>query len=204
MKLDNNKGQKEISNNEFGELIDSTFEIKRKYEKRIIEGNVISILKDSILVDVGLKSEGRIPISEFTRPGHEPEMRVGDKIEVYLDQLDDRNGEVRLSREKAIKQSSWENLQNSFTKGEKIVGIPFNRVKGGFSVDLDGVVAFLPGSQIDSRPLTKDTRELLNKPINLLILKMDKLRGNIVVSRKAIVNSELKAKREELLSKIEV
>ncbi|MBI28523.1 MAG: 30S ribosomal protein S1 [Pelagibacteraceae bacterium] len=201
MKLDNNKGQKEISNNEFGELIDSTFEIKRKYEKRIIEGNVISILKDSILVDVGLKSEGRIPISEFTRPGHEPEMRVGDKIEVYLDQLDDRNGEVRLSREKAIKQSSWENLQNSFTKGEKIVGIPFNRVKGGFSVDLDGVVAFLPGSQIDVKPI-KDPRELLNKSLEMVILKMDKLRGNIVVSRKAIVEEERKEARDELISSI--
>ena len=101
---------------------------------------------------------------------------------MYIDRLDGHNGETRLSREKAIKQASWNKLEESFAKGDIVVGIPFNRVKGGLSVDLDGVIAFLPGSQIDSRHIVKDTKELLNKPMDLVILKMDKYRGNIVVS----------------------
>ena len=120
---------------------------------------------------------------------------------MFLDKLDDSNGEIRLSREKAIKQSSWDNLEKSYQNSEKIIGIPFNRVKGGLSVDLNGVVAFLPGSQIDSKPI-KDTKDLINKPIEMQILKMDKIRGNIVVSRKLILEEKRKKARNELMSNV--
>ena len=141
-------------------------------------------------------------MSEFSRPGHKSEIEVGDETEVFIENVDNANGETLLSREKAVKQKAWHNLQNSFNENQVVTGIPFNRVKGGMSVDLDGVVAFLPGSQIETRQIIKDTKELLNKPIELMILKMDKYRGNIVVSRKAITENELKEQRAELLKNI--
>ena len=193
--------EKHISNEDFSKLIDSTFKNNKKYEKIIIAGNVVSVTKDNILIDVGLKSEGKIPMSEFSRLGKETEIKIGDKIDVYVDNLDDKNGEIRLSREKAIKQASWNKLEKSFKNGEKIIGVPFNKVKGGLSVDVNGVTAFLPGSQIHNKPI-KNTNELLNKPAEMIILKMDKVRGNIVVSRKAIVEEERKEARDELLSNI--
>jgi len=154
------------------------------------------------IVDVGLKSEGRIPLSEFARPGQKAEIKPGETLKVFIENVDGANGETKLSREKAIKQSAWNYLQDCYNKNEVVTGIPFNRVKGGMSVDLDGVIAFLPGSQIDSRKIIKDTKELLNKPLDLMILKMDKFRGNIVVSRKAISDVELKEQRQALLSNI--
>ena len=190
-----------ISNEDFSKLIDSTFENNKKYEKKIVAGNVVSVTKDNILIDVGLKSEGKIPMSEFTRVGKETEIKIGDKIDVYVDNLDDKNGEIRLSREKAIKQASWNELEKSFKDGEKIVGVPYSKVKGGLSVDVNGVTAFLPGSQINNKPI-KNTNELLNKPTEMIILKMDKIRGNIVVSRKAIIEEERKEARDELISNI--
>ena len=134
--------EKHISNEDFSKLIDSTFKNNKKYEKIIISGNVVSVTKDNILIDVGLKSEGKIPMSEFSRLGKETEIKIGDKIDVYVDNLDDKNGEIRLSREKAIKQASWNKLEKSFKNGEKIIGVPFNKVKGGLSVDVNGVTAF--------------------------------------------------------------
>ena len=153
-------------------------------------------------IDVGLKSEGRIPLSEFSRHGQKSEIEVGDETEVFVENVDNANGETLLSREKAVKQKAWHNLQSSFNDNKVVTGVPFNRVKGGMSVDLDGVIAFLPGSQIETRQIIKDTKELLNKPLDLLILKMDKYRGNIVVSRKAITENELKEQRTELLKNI--
>ena len=152
---------------------------------------------------MGLKSEGRIPINEFSRPGQKAELNIGDETEVFIENVDNANGETMLSREKAVKQKAWHNLQDSFENNKVVIGVPFNRVKGGMSVDLEGVTAFLPGSQIETRQIIKDTKELLNKPIELIILKMDKYRGNIVVSRKAITENELKEQRKELLEKIE-
>jgi len=201
MKVNIDKNDLNISNEDFGKLIDSSFQDNKQYEKKILKGNVISINKDNIIIDVGLKSEGKIPMSEFSRMNKESEIKVGDTIDVFVDNLDDNNGEIRLSREKAVKQASWNELEKSFKTGKKIIGIPFNKVKGGLSVDLDGVNAFLPGSQIDNKPL-KNTNELLNKEIEMVILKMDKLRGNIVVSRKAIIEEERKEAREELISNI--
>ncbi len=191
-----------ISNSEYDKMISNSFKNTNVKEKTIIPGKIISIENDIVTIDVGLKSEGRIPLSEFSRPGQNIEVNVGDETEVYIENVDNAYGETLLSREKAIKQKAWHNLQDCFTNNKVVTGVPFNRVKGGMSVDLDGVTAFLPGSQIDTRQITKDTKELLNKPMELLILKMDKYRGNIVVSRKAITESELKEQRKELLSTI--
>jgi small subunit ribosomal protein S1 len=191
-----------LSNEEYEALIAKTFEGTIVKEKTIVTGKVVSIENDLVTIDVGSKSEGRIAISEFHRPGQKPEMNIGDSFDVFIESVDNSNGETVLSREKAIKQQSWNKLQDSFDNNKVVTGIPFNRVKGGMSVDLDGVVAFLPGSQIDTRQIIKDTKELLNKPFDLMILKMDKFRGNIVVSRKAISEVELKEQKEELLNSI--
>ena len=192
-----------ISNSEYEALISKTLNTNFIKEKTIVNGKVISIENDIVIIDVGLKSEGRVPISEFSRPGQTSEIEVGDKLEVYIENFDGANGETKLSREKAVKQKAWNYLQECFTNNKVVTGVPFNRVKGGMSVDLDGVTAFLPGSQIDTRQIIKDTKELLNKPLDLMILKMDKFRGNIVVSRKAISEAELKEQKKQLLNKIE-
>ena len=191
-----------ITNSEYDDLITNSLKKSSAKEKSIATGKIISIDNDIVTIDVGLKSEGRIPLSEFSRPGHKTEIEVGDETEVFIENVDNANGETLLSREKAVKQKSWHNLQISFNENKVVVGTPFNRVKGGMSVDLDGVVAFLPGSQIETRQIIKDTKELLNKPLELMILKMDKYRGNIVVSRKAITENELKEQRTELLKNI--
>ncbi len=197
-----NKVESKISNEQYEELISKTIDNKNIKEKSIVTGKVVSVEKDIIIIDVGLKSEGRVPTSEFSRPGKELEINIGDKLEVYVENVDSVNGETILSREKAVKQNSWNHLQDAFSKNNVVKGIPFNKVKGGLSVDLNGVTAFLPGSQIDTRQITKDTKELLNKPLELMILKMDKFRGNIVVSRKAISDAEFEVQKKELLSNI--
>jgi len=191
-----------ISNSEYDTLIAKSLQNSSAKEKSITTGKIISIENEIVTIDVGLKSEGRIPLSEFSRPGQKTEVEVGDETEVFIENVDNANGETLLSREKAVKQKAWHNLQNSFNENQVVTGVPFNRVKGGMSVDLDGVVAFLPGSQIETRQIIKDTKELLNKPLDLMILKMDKYRGNIVVSRKAITENELKEQRTELLKNI--
>ena len=196
------QSQTKISNSEYDALIDDSLKNSSAKEKSIATGKIISIENEVVTIDVGLKSEGRIPLSEFSRPGKKTEVVVGDETEVFIENVDNANGETLLSREKAVKQKAWHNLQNSFNENKVVTGVPFNRVKGGMSVDLDGVVAFLPGSQIETRQIIKDTKELLNKPLELMILKMDKYRGNIVVSRKAITESELKEQRSELLKNI--
>ncbi|MBI05045.1 MAG: 30S ribosomal protein S1 [Pelagibacteraceae bacterium] len=191
-----------ISNEEYEALISDSLKNKNIKEKTIVTGKIISVEKDIVTIDVGLKSEGRIPITEFSRTSQELEINIGDELEVFVEDIDSANGETKLSREKAVKQKAWNYLQECFNENKVVNGIPYNRVKGGMSVDLNGVTAFLPGSQIDTRQITKDTKELLNKPLDLMILKMDKFRGNIVVSRKAISDVELKEQRKELLSSI--
>tara|TARA_B100001057_G_C22851851_1_gene951253 strand:+ start:171 stop:1871 length:1701 start_codon:yes stop_codon:yes gene_type:complete len=191
-----------ITNSEYEDLISSSLKTSSAKEKSIATGKVISIENDIVTIDVGLKSEGRVPLSEFSRPGVKSEIEVGDETEVFIENVDSSNGETVLSREKAIKQKAWHNLQLSFNENKMVTGTPYNRVKGGMSVDLDGVTAFLPGSQIETRQIIKDTKELLNKPLELMILKMDKYRGNIVVSRKAITENELKEQRSELLKNV--
>ncbi len=198
----NQQTQNKVSNSEYDTLINNSLKNSAAKEKSIATGKIISIENEIVTIDVGLKSEGRIPLSEFSRPGLKSELVVGDETEVFIENVDNANGETLLSREKAVKQQAWLNLQNSFNQNKVVTGVPFNRVKGGMSVDLDGVIAFLPGSQIETRQIIKDTKELLNKPLELLILKMDKYRGNIVVSRKAITENELKEQRSELLKNI--
>tara|TARA_Y100001936_G_C16050371_1_gene657432 strand:- start:103 stop:1803 length:1701 start_codon:yes stop_codon:yes gene_type:complete len=198
----NQQSVNKISNSEYDTLISNSLKNSSAKEKSITTGKIISIENEIVTIDVGLKSEGRIPLSEFSRPGQKTEVEVGDETEVYIENVDNANGETLLSREKAVKQKAWHSLQNSFNENKVVTGIPFNRVKGGMSVDLDGVIAFLPGSQIETRQIIKDTKELLNKPLELMILKMDKYRGNIVVSRKAITENELKEQRSELLKTI--
>ena len=198
-----NQISNKISNSEYDVLISNSLKNNNIKEKSIVSGKIISIENDIVTIDVGLKSEGRVPLNEFSRPGQKPEINIGDETEVFIDNVDNANGETSLSREKAVKQKAWHELQESFSNNSTVTGIPFNRVKGGMSVDLNGVTAFLPGSQIDTRQVIKDTKELLNKPIEVMILKMDKFRGNIVVSRKAITENELKEQRKELLSKID-
>ncbi len=198
----NQQSQTKISNSEYDILINDSLKNSSAKEKSITTGKIISIENEVVTIDVGLKSEGRIPLSEFSRPGQKTEVEVGDETEVFIENVDSANGETSLSREKAVRQKAWHNLQNSFNENKVVTGIPFNRVKGGMSVDLDGVIAFLPGSQIETRQIIKDTKELLNKPLELMILKMDKYRGNIVVSRKAITENELKEQRSELLKNI--
>ena len=197
-----NQKTSKITNSEYDNLISKNLNLNNKKEKSIVEGKVISVEIDTIVVDVGLKSEGRIPITEFSRPGQNPDINIGDTIKVFIDRVDGANGETRLSHEKALKQAAWNNLQDSFDNNKVVTGTPYNKVKGGMSVNLDGVTAFLPGSQIDNRQITVDTKELIDKPLELMILKMDKYRGNIVVSRKAISDIEIKKQREKLLSNI--
>jgi len=198
----NQESANKISNSEYDDLLSNSLKNSSAKEKTIAKGKIISIENDIVTIDVGLKSEGRIPLSEFSRPGQKSEIQVGDEADVFIENVDNANGETLLSREKAVKQKAWHNLQLSFNENKVVTGVPFNRVKGGMSVDLDGVVAFLPGSQIETRQIVKDTKELLNKPLELMILKMDKYRGNIVVSRKAITENELKEQRTELLKNI--
>ncbi len=198
----NQQSVNKITNSEYDTLISDSLKNSTAKEKSIAEGKVISIENDIVTIDVGLKSEGRVPLSEFSRPGQKSEIEVGDTTEVFIENVDNANGETLLSREKAVKQKAWQDLQINFNENKVVTGIPFNRVKGGMSVDLNGVVAFLPGSQIETRQIIKDTKELLNKPLELMILKMDKYRGNIVVSRKAITENELKEQRSELLKNI--
>jgi len=200
--MNNQLSTNKITNTEYDNLIKNSLKNSSAKEKSIAKGKIISIENDIVTIDVGLKSEGRVPLSEFSRPGNKSEIEVGDETEVFIENVDNANGETLLSREKAVKQKAWHNLQLSFNENKIVTGIPFNRVKGGMSVDLDGVVAFLPGSQIETRQIIKDTKELLNKPLELIILKMDKYRGNIVVSRKAITENELKEQRNELLKNV--
>ena len=197
-----NQKTSKITHSEYDSLISRSLDLKSKKEKSIVEGKIVAIETDTIIVDVGLKSEGRIPITEFSRSGKNPEINIGDSVKVFVDKVDSVNGETKLSYEKAIKQSAWNSLQDSFDNNKIVTGTPYNKVKGGMSVNLDGVIAFLPGSQIDNRQIVIDTKELIDKPLKLMILKMDKYRGNIVVSRKAISEIEIKKQREKLLANI--
>ncbi len=185
----------------FSELLEQSLSEFKYKEGQIIKGTVLSIINDTVVVDVGLKAEGRIPIKEFHSPGEEHSVKVGDKYDVYLEKLENKEGEALLSRERARKEESWSNLEKQQNQKEQVTGVITGRVKGGFAVDINGAVAFLPGSQVDLKPI-KDISPLLNKPQPMIILKMDKLRGNIVVSRRVLLEESRKADRSKLLSDI--
>ena len=191
----------EVEMEDFGKLFEESIKSSKQQEGSVIEGTVISIEKDMVIVDVGLKSEGRIPLREFSIGGATPELRPGDTVEVYLEKIENRHGEALLSREKALREEAWTKLEKACTKGERVEGIIFGRVKGGFTVDIQGAVAFLPGSQVDIRPI-RDVGPLMHIPQPFQILKMDRKRGNIVVSRRAVLEESRVEQREQLLGKI--
>jgi small subunit ribosomal protein S1 len=183
---------------EFAALLEESFAANEGAEGSVVKGKVVAIENDLAIVDVGLKTEGRIPLKEFATPGKPAEMAVGDEVEVFLDRIENAMGEAVLSREKAKREESWVRLETAFEAAERVEGHIFGRVKGGFTVDLDGAVAFLPGSQVDIRPV-RDVTPLLNIPQPFQILKMDKRRGNIVVSRRAVLEETRAEQRLELI-----
>ncbi len=186
---------------EFAALLEETLGKQNSFEGTVVKGKIIDIEDDFVIVDVGLKSEGRIPFREFTTPGQDPELRIDDEVEVYVDRVEDRNGDAVLSREKARREEVWIDLEKASEKGERVTGVIFGRVKGGFTVDLGGAVAFLPGSQVDIRPV-RDVSPLMGTPQPFHILKMDRSRGNIVVSRRAVLEESREEARSDLLENL--
>ncbi len=187
---------------DFAALFEESLKKEGKTEGSVVKGTVVGIEKDMAVVDVGLKSEGRIPLKEFSPTGAPNEIRVGDVVEVYLERIENKNGEAVLSREKALREEGWAKLELACTSGQRVEGIIFGRVKGGFTVDVMGAVAFLPGSQVDIRPI-RDVGPLMNIPQPFQILKMDRKRGNIVVSRRAVLEESRVEAREQLLGRIQ-
>ena len=184
---------------DFAAMLDETLGSSSRLEGSVVRGTVVGVDDDTVIVDVGLKSEGRVPLKEFAAPGQTPEVRVGDTVEVFVERFENRSGEVVLSRDKARREESWNRLERAFNDTSKVEGHIFGRVKGGFAVDLGGAVAFLPGSQVDIRPV-RDIGPLINKQEPFLILKMDRRRGNIVVSRRAVLEESRAEQRNELLA----
>ncbi|HMR32004.1 MAG TPA: 30S ribosomal protein S1 [Geminicoccaceae bacterium] len=187
------------SRDAFAAMLDEALGQTDRLEGGVVTGTVVAIDGDEAIVDVGLKSEGRIALKEFANPGQAPEVKVGDRVDVYVERFENRTGEAVLSRDKARREESWNRLERAFTDQSKVEGAIFGRVKGGFAVDLGGAVAFLPGSQVDIRPV-RDVGHLLNKQEPFLILKMDRRRGNIVVSRRAVLEESRAEQRNELLA----
>ena len=186
----------------FAELLDQSFQEMTSIEGSVVTGTVLSIEKDMILIDVGLKSEGRVPIREFGNDEDEIKIKAGDNVEVFIERLEDANGQAILSREKARREESWVNLEKALEKQQRVNGVIFGKVKGGFTVDLEGATAFLPGSQVDIRPI-KDLSVLMGTPQPFQILKMDRRRGNIVVSRRAVLEDSRAEARTELVANLE-
>ncbi|MEA2755277.1 MAG: small subunit ribosomal protein [Aliidongia sp.] len=185
----------------FAALLDESLGTSSSLEGTVVKGHVIAVENDMVLIDVGLKSEGRVPLKEFSVPGKPAEIKVGDIVEVYLERMEDKHGEAQLSREKARREEAWTLLEKSFTANERVTGVIFGRVKGGFTVDLSGAVAFLPGSQVDIRPV-RDITPLIGTPQPFQILKMDRSRGNIVVSRRAVLEESRAEARSELVANL--
>ena len=190
------------SQESFSELLDQSFQEMTSIEGSVVSGTVISIEKDMIIIDVGLKCEGRVPLREFGNNEEDAKINVGDTVEVYIERLEDINGQAILSREKARREEAWVNLEVALEKQQRVNGIIFGKVKGGFTVDLEGATAFLPGSQVDIRPI-KDLGVLMGTPQPFQILKMDRRRGNIVVSRRAVLEDSRAEARTELVANLQ-
>lgn len=171
------------------------------FEGRVVKGTITAIEAGSALIDVGLKSEGRVPLKEFSRDEEDHGLKVGDEVEVYVDRVENADGEAMLSRDRARREAAWDRLENEFGEGKRVEGRIFGRVKGGFTVDLDGAVAFLPGSQVDVRPV-RDVGPLMDVPQPFQVLKMDRARGNIVVSRRAVLEETRAEQRSELIDNL--
>ncbi|MGN6499987.1 MAG: S1 RNA-binding domain-containing protein, partial [Tsuneonella sp.] len=171
------------------------------FEGRVVKGTVTAIENGMAVIDVGLKSEGRVQLKEFMRNDDEHGLEVGSEVEVFVDRVENADGEAMLSRDRARREAAWDKLESEFGEGKRVDGRIFGRVKGGFTVDLDGAVAFLPGSQVDIRPV-RDVGPLMDMPQPFQILKMDRRRGNIVVSRRAVLEETRAEQRSELIDKL--
>ena len=190
------------SREDFAKMLDESFGTGNLQEGSVIKGKVVGIEKELAVIDVGLKTEGRVALREFAAPGRPSEIKIGDEVEVYLERVENALGEAVLSRDKARREESWGKLETAFKSNEKVSGVIFNQVKGGFTVDLDGAVAFLPRSQVDIRPI-RDVTPLMNAPQQFQILKMDRRRGNIVVSRRTVLEETRAEQRQELVQNLE-
>jgi small subunit ribosomal protein S1 len=187
---------------DFASMIEESFGDGHLQEGSVVKGTVVGIEKDVAVIDVGLKTEGRVALREFSGPGRNSEIKLGDTVEVYLERVENALGEAVLSRDKARREESWGKLEKAFQNNEKVQGVIFNQVKGGFTVDLDGAVAFLPRSQVDIRPI-RDVSPLMNNQQPFQILKMDRRRGNIVVSRRTVLEETRAEQRQELVQNLE-
>ncbi len=183
----------------FADLLDEFVSDKPRFEGGVVKGRIIAIENDAAVIDVGLKVEGRVPLREFSAPGQTAELKVGDTVEVFIDRIETKRGEASLSRERARREEAWEKLEQGYKNNERVSGVLFGRVKGGFTVDLGGAVAFLPGSQVDIRPM-RDVTPLLGTEQQFQILKMDRRRGNIVVSRRAVLEDTRAEQRTQLIA----
>jgi small subunit ribosomal protein S1 len=183
---------------DFATLLDETLGRDSGFEGSVVTGRVLRLTDEFAIVDVGLKSEGRVALKEFGQPGQKPDVKPGDMIELYVERYEDRDGSIVLSREKARREEAWTLLERSFEGNQRVNGTIYGRVKGGFTVDLGGAVAFLPGSQVDIRPV-RDVGPLMGTPQPFQILKMDRARGNIVVSRRAVLEETRAEQRSELI-----
>jgi small subunit ribosomal protein S1 len=186
----------------FAELFEESFASQQIKPGSIISGIVVAINDDVVLVSAGLKSEAVIPIEQFRGDMREGEIAVGDKVEVALDSVEDGFGETKLSREKAIRARTWAELEKAFENGKVVEGVINGRVKGGFTVEIDSVRAFLPGSLVDVRPV-RDPAYLEGKSLEFKVIKLDQRRNNVVVSRRAVVEQEYSAEREQLLEELQ-
>jgi small subunit ribosomal protein S1 len=195
------QAQMQPTREDFAALLEESFAGSDLAEGTVVKGRVVAIEKDVAVIDVGLKVEGRVPLKEFGVRGKDGVLNPGDEVEVYLERVENALGEAMLSREKARREESWVRLEESFQKNETVTGQIFNQVKGGFTVDLDGAVAFLPRSQVDVRPV-RDVGPLMQTPQPFRILKMDKRRGNIVVSRRSVLEDTLAEQRSELVQRL--
>ena len=186
---------------DFTALLNETYGADEAFEGTVVKGKVVAIEKDMAVIDVGLKTEGRVALREFTNHGRDAAPGLGDEVEVYLERIENALGEAVISRDKARREESWVKLEQAFEKNEKVEGVIFNQVKGGFTVDLDGAVAFLPRSQVDIRPV-RDVGPLMNVPQPFQILKMDRRRGNIVVSRRTVLEESRAEQRHEIVANL--
>ena len=189
------------SRDDFTALLNETYGEDEAFEGSVVKGRIVAIEKDMALIDVGLKTEGRVALKEFTNHGRDAAPVVGDTVEVYLERIENALGEAVISRDKARREESWVKLEQAFEKGEKVDGVIFNQVKGGFTVDLDGAVAFLPRSQVDIRPI-RDVTPLIGVSQPFQILKMDRRRGNIVVSRRTVLEESRAEQRHEIVANL--
>jgi small subunit ribosomal protein S1 len=186
---------------DFEALLNESFEMDTPSEGSVVKGKVIAIEAGQAIIDVGYKMEGRIDLKEFANPGENPEIAVGDEVEVFLRQVENSRGEAVISREMARREEAWDRLEKAYADEERVEGAIFGRVKGGFTVDLGGAVAFLPGSQVDVRPV-RDAGPLMGLKQPFQILKMDRRRGNIVVSRRAILEESRAEQRAEVIGNL--